>query len=150
MISPGQCRAARGLLGWSQTDLSEKSSVSRWVVVKFEGGGKVAAGSIALLKLCLQEKIEFLPETTRTGEGVCLKKGLSTCATTTESVANSDNASNPSEVLSSTFDDPIRGPIARAVFQRGRWFILPRQTRRILRAWLFADRCGAQSSQLGE
>jgi transcriptional regulator with XRE-family HTH domain len=35
-IAPEQCRAARGLLGWSQDHLVEKSGVSKRTIVRFE------------------------------------------------------------------------------------------------------------------
>ncbi len=40
-ISPAQCRAARGLIKMSQTDLAEASSISRSVLVDFENGHRV-------------------------------------------------------------------------------------------------------------
>lgn len=38
MISPEQCRGARGLLDWSQDHLADKAHVSRQTVVDFERG----------------------------------------------------------------------------------------------------------------
>ena len=38
MITPAQCRAARGLLSWTQEDLAKKSSVGLNTIRKFEGG----------------------------------------------------------------------------------------------------------------
>ncbi len=37
-ISAGQLRAARGLLGWSQTDLAEAAKVGRATIADFESG----------------------------------------------------------------------------------------------------------------
>lgn len=37
------CRAARGLLGWSQADLAAKSSLARATIAAFEGGGAAIA-----------------------------------------------------------------------------------------------------------
>jgi transcriptional regulator with XRE-family HTH domain len=37
-ISAGQCRAARGLLNWSQSDLAKESKVSRAAIAAIEGG----------------------------------------------------------------------------------------------------------------
>ncbi|WP_207455190.1 helix-turn-helix transcriptional regulator [Azospirillum sp. SYSU D00513] len=37
-ISPGQCRAARGFLDWTQEELAERAAVSRGTVRDFEKG----------------------------------------------------------------------------------------------------------------
>ena len=37
-ITPEQCRAARGLLGWSQSDLESESGVARKTLADFEAG----------------------------------------------------------------------------------------------------------------
>jgi transcriptional regulator with XRE-family HTH domain len=39
-ISPAQCRAARGLLGWSQSDLSRMSKTATKTVADFERGAR--------------------------------------------------------------------------------------------------------------
>ena len=36
MISPAQCRAARGLLKWSQRDLAKDAGIAQLTVVNFE------------------------------------------------------------------------------------------------------------------
>jgi len=38
MIAPEQCRAARGLLDWSQADLAQKAAVGIVTVRQFEAG----------------------------------------------------------------------------------------------------------------
>ena len=38
MLSPEQCRAARGWLGWSQEDLSKRASVGLSTLKDFESG----------------------------------------------------------------------------------------------------------------
>lgn len=38
MISPGQCRAARGLLDWSQEKLAEQSGVATATIRQLESG----------------------------------------------------------------------------------------------------------------
>ena len=38
MITPAQCRAARGLLKWKQIDLAERSGVGALAINKFELG----------------------------------------------------------------------------------------------------------------
>lgn len=37
-ISPDQCRAARGLLGWSQDDLAKQSGVTKKSIADYERG----------------------------------------------------------------------------------------------------------------
>ncbi len=37
-FSPAQCRAARGLLGWSQADLAEATALARPTIERFERG----------------------------------------------------------------------------------------------------------------
>jgi len=37
-LIPEQCRAARGLLGWSQADLSEQAFVAKQTLTDFESG----------------------------------------------------------------------------------------------------------------
>jgi DNA-binding XRE family transcriptional regulator len=37
-LTPAQCRAARGLLGWNQGDLAREAGVSRETIIGFESG----------------------------------------------------------------------------------------------------------------
>jgi transcriptional regulator with XRE-family HTH domain len=39
-ISPAQCRGARGLLGWSQSELSEASKTATKTIADFERGAR--------------------------------------------------------------------------------------------------------------
>jgi transcriptional regulator with XRE-family HTH domain len=41
-FSAAQCRGARGLLGWSQSDLARQSKVSRAAIAAIEGGTRTA------------------------------------------------------------------------------------------------------------
>ena len=41
-FSAAQCRGARGLLGWSQSDLARESKVSRAAIAAIEGGTRTA------------------------------------------------------------------------------------------------------------
>jgi len=38
MIGPAQCRAARGLLGWTQQDLADQAGLGRITIQNFEAG----------------------------------------------------------------------------------------------------------------
>ena len=37
-MSPAQCRAARGLLDWTQPDLAKRSGISKKAIIAFERG----------------------------------------------------------------------------------------------------------------
>ena len=39
-INPAQCRGARGLLGWTQSDLSEASKTATKTIADFERGAR--------------------------------------------------------------------------------------------------------------
>jgi hypothetical protein len=38
-MTPGQCREARGLLGWTRPEFADKSNVPLWFVAQFEDRG---------------------------------------------------------------------------------------------------------------
>ena len=61
VISPGQCRAARGWLGWSQAELAARAGVSRPTIVDFERGARVPHGNnLAAIAGALEEGgVEF-------------------------------------------------------------------------------------------
>ncbi len=64
IISPEQCRAARGLLGWSQRDLSRASLVNERTVIDFERGARrTYPRTVADLRRAFEEAgIEFIDE----------------------------------------------------------------------------------------
>jgi len=43
IITANQCKAARDLLGWKQSDLSEKSSIGESTIADFERGAREPA-----------------------------------------------------------------------------------------------------------
>ena len=63
MISSEQCRAARGLLNWTQAELAEKSKVAKQTLADFERGArKPYERTLADIKKTLEEAgVEFLP-----------------------------------------------------------------------------------------
>ena len=67
-MTPGQCRAARGLLNWSQVDLVERSGVSHKTLADFERGvTKPYRRTLAALIVALEAAgIEFIPRGVRT------------------------------------------------------------------------------------
>lgn len=78
-ISPAQCRAARALLNWSQTDLETKAGVARKTLADFEGGKrKPYERTLAEIRATLEKAGVVLlasGETKAGGAGVRLKKG---------------------------------------------------------------------------
>jgi transcriptional regulator with XRE-family HTH domain len=74
-ISPAQCRAARGLLGWSQSDLSEASKTATKTIADFERGARNPyARTLEDVRLALEKAgVEFIAEN-GWGAGVRLRK----------------------------------------------------------------------------
>lgn len=61
-INPSQCRAARGLLDWSQAELAKAAHVSRQTVASYEtGAGNLQTNNILALQSALESVgIEFI------------------------------------------------------------------------------------------
>jgi transcriptional regulator with XRE-family HTH domain len=61
MITASQCRAARGLLNWSQQELADAAHIGVATVRVFEGGGIATRQStLVLLQLALESAgVEF-------------------------------------------------------------------------------------------
>jgi transcriptional regulator with XRE-family HTH domain len=55
MITPAQCRAARGLLGWTQKDLARRCTMSMRTIITFEMSKTTPT---PLNMKTLQEKLE--------------------------------------------------------------------------------------------
>ena len=72
MITPAQCRAARGLLSWTQEDLAKKSAVGLNTIRKFEGGKTSPhRATLNALQITFEDTgIEFIDDD---GVGVKLK-----------------------------------------------------------------------------
>ena len=73
-ISPAQCRAARGLLDWSQQELASAAHVGISTVRDFENGRRAPTyNNIRAIERALEAQgIEFIPENGG-GPGVRLK-----------------------------------------------------------------------------
>ena len=71
-LSPAQCRAARGLLDWSQEQLAQASGLSRSTVRDFESGRhEPHRGSVVLILQTLAEQgVEPVAAMGGVGEGV--------------------------------------------------------------------------------
>ncbi|HXB79174.1 MAG TPA: helix-turn-helix transcriptional regulator [Bradyrhizobium sp.] len=74
-ISAAQCRGARGLLGWSQSDLSEASKTATKTIADFERGARQPyPRTLEDVRKALERAgIEFIDENGG-GAGVRLKK----------------------------------------------------------------------------
>ncbi|ABY30844.1 helix-turn-helix domain-containing protein [Methylorubrum extorquens] len=63
ILEPAQCRAARGLLDWTQRDLAEATSLSVLTVRSFEKGGDMRDSNRTLLRLAFEKAgVEFIDE----------------------------------------------------------------------------------------
>jgi DNA-binding transcriptional regulator YiaG len=54
MMTPEQCRAARGWLEWSQTELARKASVGLSTVKAFERGDKTIAATADAMRRAIE------------------------------------------------------------------------------------------------
>lgn len=71
-MTPEQCRAARGLLNWTQLQLSERAMVCRKSVVNFETGGAMKPSSIDAMRRALEAGgAELMDEPS---QGVCFTR----------------------------------------------------------------------------
>jgi transcriptional regulator with XRE-family HTH domain len=75
MVAPSQCRAARGLLDWSQQELADKAKIGVVTVRQLEAGmHEPRRATLDVVKRCLEAAgIEFIDENGG-GPGVRLKK----------------------------------------------------------------------------
>jgi len=74
---PAQCRAARGLLGWSQGELGERARVAQKTITKFESEARVPHPRTieALVKVLEHEGVVFLEATETIVAGVAIRAG---------------------------------------------------------------------------
>lgn len=63
-LLPAQCRAARGLVNWSQTRLAEEAGVSRATVTSFEAEKRIPIGNnLDAIRSALEVAgVDFIPE----------------------------------------------------------------------------------------
>jgi len=71
LISAAQCRAARALLEWTQSDLAERSRSIRMTVVRFERGHTVRASTRRQFRDAFERAgLQFMSPDIEGGEGV--------------------------------------------------------------------------------
>jgi transcriptional regulator with XRE-family HTH domain len=75
MVTPAQCRAARGLLDWSQQELADRAGIGIVTVRQLEAGAHQSRrATIEVVKRCFETAgVEFIPENGG-GSGVRLRK----------------------------------------------------------------------------
>jgi transcriptional regulator with XRE-family HTH domain len=74
-LSPEQCRAARGLLDWTQEELAEKANVSRSTIRDFENGRhRLHLTTVAQVVTALEKGGALLIASGEAGPGVRLQK----------------------------------------------------------------------------
>jgi transcriptional regulator with XRE-family HTH domain len=75
LLSPEQCRAARGLLDWTQEELAERADVSRSTIRDFENGRhSLHMGTAAQVVAALERGGALLIPPDEAGPGVRLRK----------------------------------------------------------------------------
>jgi DNA-binding XRE family transcriptional regulator len=74
ILSPELCRAARGLLDWTQSDLAHAAEVSRSTIRDFEGHRhEIHRATSAQLRRAFEENAVVFVSIDDVGPGVCLK-----------------------------------------------------------------------------
>lgn len=75
MVTPSQCRAARGLLNWSQQDLATQAGIGIVTVRQIESGAsEPRRATVEMLRQAFERAgVEFIPENGG-GPGVRLRK----------------------------------------------------------------------------
>ena len=77
MLTPEQCRAARGLLDWTQEELAERAGVSRGTIRGFENGRhELHRGSTVVVRAALEAAgVILIDPDAEYGPGVRLRHG---------------------------------------------------------------------------
>ena len=75
MITPSQCRAARGLLNWTQEELADAARIGVATIRQFEGGhAESRHATLAVLRRAFEDAgVEFIDENGG-GPGLRLRK----------------------------------------------------------------------------
>ena len=77
-MTSAQCRAARALLNWKQTDRAKRAGIGIATVLNFEAGATIMRANIAVIKIAFEAaNIEFIDDGVASpegGEGVRLRQ----------------------------------------------------------------------------
>ena len=74
-LTPELCRAARGLLDWTQTDLADRAEVSRSTIRDFEGSRHdIHRATAAQLCRAFEAHSVVFINVEEIGQGVCLRR----------------------------------------------------------------------------
>ncbi len=78
MLTPEQCRAARGLLAWSQVELAEKAQLGVVTVHQLEAGSaRPRRSTLDVIRRAFEAAgVEFIDQNERAGPGVRLRDRL--------------------------------------------------------------------------
>jgi DNA-binding XRE family transcriptional regulator len=76
-MTPEQCRAARGWLGWSQFDLAQRASVAKNTIYEFETGRRLPGrNNLAAIRRAVEAGgITLLFDGDGKGIGISLREG---------------------------------------------------------------------------
>jgi transcriptional regulator with XRE-family HTH domain len=73
ILTPALCRAARGLLDWTQADLADRAQVSRSTIRDYEGRHhEIHRATEAQLRLAFEEGGVRFIDLEKAGTGLCL------------------------------------------------------------------------------
>lgn len=114
MITIAQCRAARGLLDWTQQDLAEASGLSKTAINNFEKGhSDIKAESLRAVRMAFEAGgLEFLDNGVRVGtERAHILRGDGTFDKLLYDMSDSLSGTS-SEIMLAWPDDNIRGGIS--------------------------------------
>src|SRR6218665_1389827 len=76
ILTPALCRAARGLLDWTQNDLAQRSEVSRSTIRDYEGSRHdIHRATAAQIRRAFEDGGVVFMDVEGCGMGVCPKNG---------------------------------------------------------------------------
>jgi transcriptional regulator with XRE-family HTH domain len=76
ILTPALCRAARGLLDWTQSEIADKASVSRSTIRDYEGGRhEIHRATEAQLRHAFEQGGVVFTDVPGHGWGICLRSG---------------------------------------------------------------------------